>query len=151
VRLSDIEWVVPHQPERVGLLRSILQALEIDPARTIQVVQDTGSVGAASIPDRPGPAAAARAPGAPPGPPFLMLGIGAGVSRGACSIKWGRWGRWGVLVLSADRHIRRGWVAGWRRSSASPLRGLGLPALLEPGAKLIVGYTAGPWPWTCAC
>lgn len=90
LRMQDIEWVLPHQPNG-AMLRMILKALEVDPARTVPVVQDIGSVAAASIAvslDR-----LLRTRPVQPGQRILMLGIGAGVSRGAILYQVGQDGR----------------------------------------------------------
>lgn len=79
-RLTDIEWVLPHQPNG-SMLRTIMAELELDPRRVVPVVQDIGSVGSVSIPfslDR-----LLRTRPVRSGDRILMLGIGAGVSRGA--------------------------------------------------------------------
>lgn len=80
VRMSDVEWVVPHQPNG-AMLKTILSELAIDPARTAPVVEDIGSVGAASIPfslDR-----LLRTRPVKQGDRILFLGVGSGVARGA--------------------------------------------------------------------
>jgi 3-oxoacyl-[acyl-carrier-protein] synthase III len=80
VALDAIEWVVPHQPNG-SLLATMLDALAIDPGRVVPIVQDVGSVGAASIPiclDR-----LLRTRPVRPGDRILMLGIGAGAAYGA--------------------------------------------------------------------
>jgi len=79
-RLAEIEWIVPHQPNG-AMLAAILDTLGIDQARTVPIVEEAGSIGAASIPvglDRLLHTRPVR-----PGHRILMLGIGAGVSRGA--------------------------------------------------------------------
>jgi len=79
-RLSDIEWVLPHQPNG-AMLRAITEGLGVAPERIVPVVEETGSVGAASIPfslDR-----LLRTRPVRPGERILMVGVGAGVSHGA--------------------------------------------------------------------
>ena len=49
LRLADIDWMVPHQPNG-PLLDAVVHAVGIDPGRVVRTVHDTGSVGAASIP-----------------------------------------------------------------------------------------------------
>jgi 3-oxoacyl-(acyl-carrier-protein) synthase III len=80
VALSDIEWVLPHQPNG-AMLRAIVKGLGVAPERVVPVVEETGSVGAASIPfslDR-----LLRTRPVRPGERILMVGVGAGVSHGA--------------------------------------------------------------------
>jgi len=78
--LSDVPWVLPHQPNGV-LLHGIVDALGLDWTRLVPVVQEVGSVAAVSIPlslDR-----LLRTRDVRPGDRILMLGVGAGVSLGA--------------------------------------------------------------------
>jgi 3-oxoacyl-(acyl-carrier-protein) synthase III len=80
VQLGDIEWVLPHQPNG-PLFQGILQRYGFAPERTVPVVEEIGSVSAASIPfslDR-----LLRTRPVRPGERILMLGVGAGVSYGA--------------------------------------------------------------------
>lgn len=80
VTLGDIQWVLPHQPNG-AMLRTIVEGLGVAPERIVPVVQETGSVGAASIPvslDR-----LLRTRPVKPGDRILMVGVGAGVSHGA--------------------------------------------------------------------
>ncbi|MDY7228251.1 3-oxoacyl-ACP synthase III family protein [Hyalangium rubrum] len=80
VTLADIQWVLPHQPNG-AMLRAIVEGLGIAPERIVPVVEETGSVGAASIPvslDR-----LWRTRPVKPGDRILMVGVGAGVSHGA--------------------------------------------------------------------
>lgn len=80
VALHEIEWILPHQPNG-AMFRLLSSTLEIDPARTVPVVQEIGSVGAASIPvslDR-----LLRTRPVKPGDRILMTGVGAGVAFGA--------------------------------------------------------------------
>lgn len=80
VRLSDVEWVLPHQPNGV-MVKLFTEQLGIDPARMVIVVDQIGSVGSASIPvslDR-----LMRTRPVRPGDRILMAAVGAGVSYGA--------------------------------------------------------------------
>ncbi|WP_309890266.1 ketoacyl-ACP synthase III [Archangium sp.] len=80
VRLGDIEWVLPHQPNG-AMLHGIAERYGFEPARLMPVVEEIGSVAAASIPfslDR-----LLRTRPVRPGDRVLMLGVGAGVSYGA--------------------------------------------------------------------
>jgi 3-oxoacyl-[acyl-carrier-protein] synthase III len=80
ITLAEIAWVVPHQPNG-KMLEGIVAALGADPARVVPIVQEIGSVGAASIPmslDR-----LFRTRDVRPGDRILLVGVGAGVSFGA--------------------------------------------------------------------
>jgi len=80
LHVREIEWVLPHQPNG-RMLEEIVAGLEIDPARTVAMVDEVGSIGAASIPmslDR-----LLRTRQVAPGDRILMAGVGAGVSYGA--------------------------------------------------------------------
>lgn len=80
VRLAEIEWVVVHQPNG-AMFDAILDDLGIDPARTVRVVDEIGSVAAVAIPfslDRLRRTRPVRA-----GDRILMLGVGGGISYGA--------------------------------------------------------------------
>jgi len=82
--LDDVEWILPHQPNG-SMLAAIIQELRLDPARVVHLVEDVGSVGAASIAtsldrllrDKP-----VRA-----GDRVLMVGVGAGISYGASLLR----------------------------------------------------------------
>ncbi len=78
--IADIEWVLPHQPNGV-LMNAIVRALGVSEDRVVRVVDEVGSVGAASIPislDR-----LLRSRRVRPGDRVLMVGVGAGLSFGA--------------------------------------------------------------------
>jgi len=80
VRLSEIEWVLPHQPNGV-MVKLFIEQLGVDPARVMVVVDTIGSVASASIPvalDRLFRTGRVR-----PGDRILMAGVGGGVSYGA--------------------------------------------------------------------
>ena len=82
--LAEIEWVVLHQPNG-ALLRRVVEALGLDPARTTSVVREVGSVGAACIPmslDRLLRSGRVRA-----GDRILMAGVGGGISYGAVILR----------------------------------------------------------------
>jgi 3-oxoacyl-(acyl-carrier-protein) synthase III len=77
--LADMDWVLPHQPNGI-MLEAILDALEIDRAKVVPVVQEVGSIVASSIPvslDRLLKTRPVR-----PGDRILMLGVGSGISYG---------------------------------------------------------------------
>ncbi len=80
VKLGDVEWVLPHQPNG-AMVKLMIERLGIDPARMVLVVEEIGSVASASIPvslDR-----LMRTRPVRPGDRILMAGVGGGVSRGA--------------------------------------------------------------------
>jgi 3-oxoacyl-(acyl-carrier-protein) synthase III len=78
--LGDIDWIVVHQPNG-SLYQAVLESLGVDPARTLNVVREIGSVGAVSVPfclDRLLRTRPVRA-----GQRILMASVGAGTSYGA--------------------------------------------------------------------
>jgi 3-oxoacyl-[acyl-carrier-protein] synthase-3 len=80
VALDDVRWVLPHQPNG-ALLQDIQTALGVEDDRLVPMVQDFGSVGAASIPvslDQLWRSGRVQA-----GDRILMVGVGAGMSYGA--------------------------------------------------------------------
>lgn len=80
IALRDIEWVLPHQPNG-QMLERILGALEVPVEKTMIVVREIGSVGAASIAvslDR-----LMRSHNVRPGHRVLMAAVGAGTAYGA--------------------------------------------------------------------
>lgn len=86
LQIDDIEWVLPHQPNGV-LLAAITRALGVDDERVVRIVDEVGSVGAASIPislDR-----LLRERVVHPGDRVLMAGVGAGLSFGAMLYRTG--------------------------------------------------------------
>ena len=86
LRLDDVEWILPHQPNGV-MLDAFVRALGVDAGRVVPVVHETGSVGAASIPislDRLMSSGRVR-----PGDRILMVGVGAGLSSGATLLRAG--------------------------------------------------------------
>jgi 3-oxoacyl-(acyl-carrier-protein) synthase III len=79
VPLHAVEWFLPHQPNG-RILDLVLERLEIAPSRTVPVVDEIGSVGAASIPvslDR------LFRRGLRPGDRLLLTAVGAGTGYGA--------------------------------------------------------------------
>ncbi len=84
LRLADVEWVLPHQPNGV-MLDAFVRTLGVAAERVVPVVHETGSVGAASIPislDRLMSSGRVRA-----GDRILMVGVGAGLSSGATLLR----------------------------------------------------------------
>lgn len=78
--LGDIDWVVPHQPNG-RLLAAMIAALGVSQSRVMHVVDEIGSVGAASAPfglDR-----LLRSGEVEPGHRLLLCAVGAGMSYGA--------------------------------------------------------------------
>jgi 3-oxoacyl-[acyl-carrier-protein] synthase III len=85
--MSQIEWFLPHQPNG-ELFKLLVRTLEVDPARTVPVVQDIGSVGAAAVAtslDR-----LMRTRTVAPGAHVLMASVGAGTAYGALLYREGR-------------------------------------------------------------
>jgi 3-oxoacyl-(acyl-carrier-protein) synthase III len=86
LELADVRWVLPHQPNGV-MLAEFVRALGVSPEQVVPIVQETGSVGAASIPislDRLLGSGRVRA-----GDRILMIGVGAGLSSGAALLQTG--------------------------------------------------------------
>jgi 3-oxoacyl-[acyl-carrier-protein] synthase-3 len=84
LRLADVEWILPHQPNG-AMLEAFVHALGVAAERVVPVVHETGSVGAASIPislDRLMSSGRVR-----PGDRILMVGVGAGLSSGATLLR----------------------------------------------------------------
>ena len=82
--LDDVQWIVPHQPNGT-FLDAIIAALGVPDARVVRIVQEFGSIGAASMPiclDRLRHTAPVR-----PGDLVLMVGVGAGISSGALLLR----------------------------------------------------------------
>jgi 3-oxoacyl-[acyl-carrier-protein] synthase-3 len=80
VALSDVEWFLPHQPNG-RMLDLIVSHMGIAPERTVPVVDEIGSVGAATVPvslDR-----LYRSGRVKPGDRLLMATVGAGTGYGA--------------------------------------------------------------------
>lgn len=78
--IADIEWILPHQPNG-SMLDTIVETLGIDLARVVRVVDEVGSVVAASVPislDR-----LMRTRQVRPGDRILMIGVGSGLAYGA--------------------------------------------------------------------
>lgn len=69
------------------MLAAIVRELQLDPARVVRLVDEVGSVGAASIAtslDR-----LLRERPARPGDRVLMVGVGAGIAYGAALLRLG--------------------------------------------------------------
>lgn len=78
--LDDIDWVVPHQPNG-KMLDAMIKLLGVSPDKVVPVVDEIGSVGAASAPyglDR-----LMRSGRVSPGDRLLLCAVGAGMSYGA--------------------------------------------------------------------
>ncbi len=78
--MASVDWVLPHQPNG-QMLTTIVEVLGVDPAKIVPVVEDVGSVVAASIPaslDR-----LLRTRPVKPGDRVLMIGVGSGLGYGA--------------------------------------------------------------------
>jgi 3-oxoacyl-(acyl-carrier-protein) synthase III len=86
LRLSDVDWILPHQPNG-AMLEAFVQTLGAAADRIVPVVHETGSVGSASIPvslDRLRSSGRVRS-----GDLLLMIGVGAGLSSGATLLQVG--------------------------------------------------------------
>jgi 3-oxoacyl-[acyl-carrier-protein] synthase III len=80
IRLQDIEWVLPHQPNG-SMLERIIEALELDRSKLVKIVDEIGSPGSPSIAislDR-----LMHTRQVLPGDRILMVGVGSGVSYGS--------------------------------------------------------------------
>jgi len=80
LRIDDIDWVLPHQPNGRMLDRA-LDLLGVRPDQAVRVVDEIGSVGNVAIPfslDR-----LRRTRDVKPGHRILILGVGTGISYGA--------------------------------------------------------------------
>jgi 3-oxoacyl-(acyl-carrier-protein) synthase III len=86
LRMSDVDWVVPHQPNG-AMLDNLVERLDIDPARMVRVVHEIGSVGAASM--AVGLDRLLRERPVAPGDHVLLLGVGAGMAYGAAVYRAG--------------------------------------------------------------
>ena len=80
VAMSDVNWVLPHQPNGT-MLRAIAEALEVGPERMVPVVHEIGSVGSAAIAMSLHRLWRSRRPR--PGDTILMTGVGSGTAVGA--------------------------------------------------------------------
>lgn len=78
--IDDVDHVVPHQPNG-SMLRQIVAALGVREDRIVPVVEDIGSVGAASV--AVGLDVLRRRVGLRPGARVLLVGVGAGMAHGA--------------------------------------------------------------------
>jgi len=78
--MSDVEWVLPHQPNGRMLDRA-LEALGARPEQTVRVVDYIGSVASVAIPFSL--ARLFREREVKPGDRILMIGVGTGVACGA--------------------------------------------------------------------
>lgn len=79
VTLADIAWVLPHQPNG-RMLDLLVRELGVDEHKMIRVVEEIGSVGAASVPvslDRLRRSGKLR-----PGDLILLVAVGSGISYG---------------------------------------------------------------------
>jgi 3-oxoacyl-(acyl-carrier-protein) synthase III len=78
--MGEVDWIVLHQPNG-AMLDQIVDRLGIDPTRTLNVVRDIGSVGAASVPS--GLDRLLRDQPVRTGQRILMASVGAGTAYGA--------------------------------------------------------------------
>lgn len=87
LQMSDVDWILPHQPNG-SMLDKMIERLALDPERTVRIVHEAGSVGSSAIPislDR-----LRRERGLRAGAHVLMVGVGAGVSSGAILYREGQ-------------------------------------------------------------
>lgn len=80
VKLADIQWLLPHQPNG-ALLDAVVEGLGLDRSKLIPMVRDVGSVASVAIPYSLD--LLLRTRDVRPGDLILMIGVGAGVSQGA--------------------------------------------------------------------
>jgi 3-oxoacyl-[acyl-carrier-protein] synthase-3 len=85
--LGQIDWVLIHQPNG-AFFHALVARLGVDPARTVPVVRDVGSVGAASVPTSLDRLMRTRA--VAPGQRILLASVGAGTAHGALLYQVGR-------------------------------------------------------------
>jgi len=86
LRMDEVEWVLPHQPNG-RMLESIIDGLGLDRTRVASMVRDNGSVSAASLPIS---LHRLRASGrVRPGDRILLVGVGTGLAYGAVLLRVG--------------------------------------------------------------
>jgi 3-oxoacyl-[acyl-carrier-protein] synthase III len=78
--MGEVDWFLPHQPNG-RMLERILEVMEVSPSRVVSVVEEIGSVGAASIPVSLDRLFRTRKVGR--GARLLMTAVGAGTSYGS--------------------------------------------------------------------
>ena len=78
--MGEIDWIVLHQPNGT-MFEQVVASLGIDATRTLNVVREIGSVGAASVPT--GLDRLLRSGTVRPGQRILMASVGAGTAYGA--------------------------------------------------------------------
>ena len=87
VRMSDVPWVLPHQPNG-AFFDAFLRTLDVPEERTVRVVDELGSLGAAAVAvafDR-----LLRTRPVRDGDLVLFVSVGAGSSRGAALLRVNR-------------------------------------------------------------
>ncbi|MDD9971744.1 MAG: ketoacyl-ACP synthase III [Myxococcales bacterium] len=98
--VADIDWVLPHQPNG-NMFDQIIAALEVPAERTVKLVGEIGSTGAASIPvalDR-----LVRTGQLHASSKLLLVSVGAGVSYGAVVVTAGQIARGPHDVIAKER------------------------------------------------
>lgn len=81
---DDVHWFLPHQPNGV-MFDALVDACGVDPARTVPVAREIGSVGSVSVPfamDRLFRSGRVR-----PGDRLLLASVGAGTAYGAILLR----------------------------------------------------------------
>jgi 3-oxoacyl-[acyl-carrier-protein] synthase-3 len=85
VKVSEVDWFVPHQANQ-RILDGTARKLGIDPAKVVSTVADHGNTSAASVPLA---LAAAVADGRiKPGQLVLLEAMGGGLTWGSALIRW---------------------------------------------------------------
>ena len=80
LRMADIDWVLPHQPNG-EIFRLLAERMAIDSRRVVPVYPDAGSLGAASVPLSLDRLMRRHAP--PAGTRVLLTAVGSGTAHGA--------------------------------------------------------------------
>ncbi len=83
---DQVDWIVPHQPNG-GMLDTVLAELDIDESRTVRVVHEIGSVGAASV--AVGLDRLLRDKQPRDGDTLMMVAMGGGISHGGLLLRLG--------------------------------------------------------------
>lgn len=85
IKLDDINIIIPHQANK-RILRSVSERLKIDPGKMYCNIENYGNMSAASVPVAL--SEACRNGKIKNGDIVLLIGFGAGLSWGACLMKW---------------------------------------------------------------
>lgn len=85
IKTEDVDWVVPHQANS-RIMQAIAKRLDIDENIVISTVSEHANTSAASIPLAI--AVAADKGKIKPGQVLVMPALGAGLTWGACILRW---------------------------------------------------------------